>query len=108
MKAKFVCVRVDAKVKVHAAKILAKEELTLSDAIRIFLAEVVDQKKMPVKLQTTPRIVSGRTLQKIKQAQQARDHARSARGKRSRRFLISAKEAREARVEWPDADLDDS
>jgi addiction module RelB/DinJ family antitoxin len=107
MKAKLVCVRVDAKLKVRAAKILAKEELTLSDAIRIFLAEVVHQKNMPVELQAGPRIVSGRTLRKIKQAQQARDHARSSSGKRSRQLLISAKEAREARVEWPDADLDD-
>ena len=45
------------QIKIRAGKILAKVHLALSDAIRIFLAELVQQKKMPVQLKTAPRIV---------------------------------------------------
>src|ERR1700677_3899797 len=100
MKTKAVSARIDAALKARAGKILASEHLTLSDAIRIFLTEVVRQKKMPVELAAAPRIVSGRRLWVMKRAQQARDLARGRRRKSA--FLISPKEAREARVEWPD------
>jgi addiction module RelB/DinJ family antitoxin len=108
MKTQYVGARVDARLKTRAGKILAQKQLTLSDGIRIFLAEVVQQKQMPVQLETATRIVSGRTLWKIKGAQQARDLARVPRGRSTRsRFLISPREARKARLDWPDADLDD-
>lgn len=105
MKTKAVSARIDTTLKVRAGKILVREHLTMSDAIRIFLTEVVRQKKMPLELAAAPRIVSGRRLWAMKRAQQERDLARGRRGKSV--FLISPKEAREARIEWPDADLDD-
>lgn len=103
-----VTVRVDPRLKARAGKILAKEHLTLSVAIRTFLTEVARQKKMPIELATAPRVVSGRTLWKIKRAQQARDLARGARGKSSKgHVLISSRAARGARIQWPDVDLND-
>jgi len=107
MKTRFVCARVDAGLKIRAGKILAQEDLTLSEAIRTFLAEVVRQKRMPLQLAAAPRVVSGRKLWKMKRAQQARDRARAARGKLTKgHLLISPKQARETRVRWPDADLE--
>jgi addiction module RelB/DinJ family antitoxin len=101
MKTKAVSARINTALKARARKILAQEHLTLSDAIRILLIEVVRQKKMPIELAAAPRIVSGRRLWAMKRAQQARDLARGRRGKSA--FMISPKEAREALIEWPDS-----
>ena len=109
MKTKRVSVRIDEKTKSNAARVLRRQHLTLSEAIRHFLAEVVRLKKMPVDFEPTPRVVSGRTLWRMKRAAQARDHARAARGEFSKgqNLLISPKQARESRVRWPHARLDD-
>jgi hypothetical protein len=78
--------RLNPKAKAQTDKVLAKKKTSMSSA--------------PVK------VVSGRTLSRMKRAQQVRD--RKARGEASEdRFLISAKDARSARIEWPDVDLDD-
>ena len=66
----------------------------------------VSARKAPKPLAST-KVVTGRTLWKMKRAQQARDRARAARGEFSDSFLISPELAREAQVEWPDVDLDD-
>jgi addiction module RelB/DinJ family antitoxin len=109
MKPKRVSARIDKKTKSNAAKVLRRQHLTLSEAIRHFLAEVVRLQKMPVAFEPAPKIVSPRTLWRMKRASQARDRACAARGEFSKgqNLLISPKQARESRVRWPDARLDD-
>lgn len=110
MKHTYVRARVDARTKAKAAKALVRQSLTISEAIRHFLAEVVRQGKMPVQFENEPRVVSGRTLWRMKRASQARDRALAIamRGKPSKGqgMLISPKLARGARIRWPSARLD--
>ena len=66
----------------------------------------VSARKAPKPL-ASAKVVSGRTLWKMKRVQQARDRARAAPGEFTESFLISPELAREAQIEWPDVDLDD-
>lgn len=43
-------VRIDDKVKAEASEILAKFGLTISDAVRILLTRVIEEKSLPIGL----------------------------------------------------------
>ena len=109
MKNTYIRARVDAKTKAKASKVLAMQSLTISEAIRHFLAEVVRQRKMPLPFEKEVKVVSARTLWKMKRASQARDRALAMRGKTSKGdgLLISPKLVRGARIRWPSTRLDD-
>jgi addiction module RelB/DinJ family antitoxin len=96
MKNTYIRARVDAKTKAKAGKVLAMQSLTISEAIRHFLGEIARQKKMPLRFAKEPRVVSGRTLWRMKRASQARDRSLAVRRKfaRGQNTLISPKLAR--------------
>jgi hypothetical protein len=80
--------RLNPKAKVQTDKVLERNKTSISSA--------------------PENVVSGRILWRTKRAQQARDRNFAVRGEASEdRLLISPKDARSARIEWPDVDLDD-
>jgi hypothetical protein len=85
--------------------------LELSDAIRLFLRQVVVRGGIPfpVRNQRGVSVVAPVRLDAMKRAAQARDRALAARGELSdgRMFLIRPDQARAAKVKWPSASLCD-
>jgi DNA-damage-inducible protein J len=69
--------RIDAVLKAQAAQILAGCGLELSDAIRLFLQQVVLQEAIPFPIEAMRRVerLPAGELWAMKEAAQARDHA---------------------------------
>jgi DNA-damage-inducible protein J len=111
MKASVVRARIDSELKAQAAGVLAACGLELSDAIRLFLRQVVVRGGIPFSVRHAPgvRVVAPERLRAMKRAAQARDRALAARGERSdgQMFLIRPDQARAAKVKWPKTSLCD-
>lgn len=111
MKDRVVRARIEAGLKAQAAEVLALHGLELSDAIRLFLRQVVVHGGIPFPIRNPrgARIASASRLQRMKRVAQERDQELVARGKfaAGELFLIRPEQARAAKVEWPNAKLSD-
>jgi addiction module RelB/DinJ family antitoxin len=99
-----------AELKAQAAAVLAGSGLEMSDAIRLFLRQVVRAGGLPFPVKSgAAQRVSGKRLWQMKRASQARDRDLLARGALSAEdvMLIKPKALRGARIRWPTAKLSD-
>lgn len=112
MKDDVVRARIDRELKERAAAVLEANALGMSDAIRIFLQQVVRCDGLPFPVQSpSARVVSGKQLWAMKRSAQARDHALLERGGVSPEAMMLLRPHRleGAQIEWPadNALLDD-
>ena len=110
MKDAIVRARINVELKMQAAAVLKANDLELSDAIRLFLRQVVRRGGLPFAVRDPGvRVVSGKQLWAMKRKAQARDHALAARGDvpPEAMLLLRPKRLEGARIEWPDASLID-
>lgn len=111
MKESVVRARIDAELKAQAGDVLAACGLEFSDAIRLFLRQVVLRRGLPFPVRNPGgvSVVKPARFRAMKRAGQARDHAIAAREDLSagEMFLIRPNLARAAKVNWPAAGLDD-
>ena len=108
MKNAVVRARIDPELKSQAAAVLKAHDLELSDAIRLFLRQVVRRGGLPFAVRDpNVRTVSGKQLWAMKRKAQARDHASAARGNvpPEATLLLRPKRLKGARIEWPEASL---
>jgi DNA-damage-inducible protein J len=109
MKNAVVRARVDADLKARASAVLASCGLEVSDALRLFLKQVVAQNGIPFRIHA-PAVPepAGAELARLEQASQERDRRIAASDDVSggEMFLIRPEKARSARIRWPDADLE--
>jgi addiction module RelB/DinJ family antitoxin len=110
MKDAVVRARIDVELKAQAAAVLKANDLALSDAIRLFLRQVVRRGGLPFAVRDPGvRVVSGKQLWAMKRKAQARDHELAARGEvpPEAMLLLRPKRLQGAHIEWPDASLID-
>jgi addiction module RelB/DinJ family antitoxin len=102
MKQSVVRARIDNDLKAEASAILKSCGLGLSDAVRIFLGQVVKQGGLPFPVRAR-HVVSGDQLQRMKRASQQRDRKLAANGGVSagEMLLISPDRMRDAQIAWP-------
>lgn len=100
--------RIDADLKAQAARILSGCGLELSDAIRLFLQQVVLQEAIPFQIGALRRIerVPAGELWAMKEATHTRDHAPSHATRKDlsgeNRLLVRSELIRGAQVRrWP-------
>jgi len=111
MKEAVVRARIDVELKGQAAAVLKANDLELSDAIRLFLRQVVRHGGLPFAVRDPGvRVVSGKQMWAMKRKAQARDHALAARGEvlPEAMLLLRPRRLQGARIEWPDAPLIDA
>lgn len=109
MKTAIVRARIDAVLKKQATAVLEANALGMSDAIRIFLQQVVRRDGLPFAVRDPGvRAVSGKRLRAMKRASQARDRALAERGDvpPESMLLLRPERLRGARVEWPEEAAD--
>ena len=110
MKDAVVRARIDPELKAQAAAVLKANDLELSDAIRLFLRQVVRRGGLPFAVRDPAvRVVSGKHLWAMKRKAQARDHKLAARREVPPEAMLLLRPSRlqGALVEWPDAPLID-
>jgi DNA-damage-inducible protein J len=111
MKNHIVRARIEGNLKADAMQVLASHGLDLSDAIRLFLRQVVARGGIPfsIRNQNGVRTARATVFQQAKIASQERDRAEVASGKfaAGELFLIRPEDARAAKVEWPACKLSD-
>jgi len=102
MKQSVVRARIDYDLKAEASAVLESCGLGLSDAVRIFLAQVVKQGGLPFPVRAR-HVVSGNQLRKMKRASQQRDRKLAANEDVSagEMLLISPDRMRNAQIAWP-------
>lgn len=107
MKDAVVRARIGAELKADAARELAACGLELSDAIRLFLQQVVAHKGLPFEIRSVDREPSMSELQSMKRRSQERDHRISSAMDVSKgeMLLLRPKRLRGAKVRWPKASL---
>lgn len=107
MKDAVVRARIDANLKARASEVLASCGLEVSDALRLFLKQVVAQNGIPFPIQGAADDLSGAELAQLKRKSQERDRriAASEDVSGGEMFLIRPEQARAARIRWPDASL---
>jgi hypothetical protein len=84
----------------------SRNDLEISDAIRLFLLQVVRRGGLPFAMRDpTVRVVSGKHLWAMKRKAQVRDHELAARGEvpPAAMLLLRPERLQGALVEWPDA-----
>jgi addiction module RelB/DinJ family antitoxin len=94
--------RIDNDLKAEASAVLESCGLGLSDAVRIFLGQVVKQGGLPFPVRAR-HIVSGNQLWKMKHAAQQRDRKLAANENVSagEMLLVSPDRMRNAQIVWP-------
>lgn len=110
MKTQVIRARIEADLKAEAAAVLAANGLELSDAIRLFMRQVVRKGGLPFPVRNPGfREASGRQLWQMKRAAQERDRRLVAEGALSSEDLMLVKPAalRGARIRWPKTKLSD-
>jgi DNA-damage-inducible protein J len=107
MKNTVVRARIDSVLKADAVRVLAACGLEPSDAIRIFLQQVVAHQGIPFDIRSADREPSMAELQVMKRQSQARDHliAESVDVSKGQMLLLRPERLRGARVRWPKASL---
>ena len=108
MKDSVIRARVDSDLKAQASKVLASCGLQPSDAIRLFLQQVVAHGGLPFEIRGNGPAPSLAELREMKRESQARDRriAASEDVSGGEMFLIRPDQARGARVRWPRVRLD--
>ena len=107
MKNAVVRARIDSALKADAVRVLAACGLEPSDAIRLFLQQVVAHQGIPFDIRSAEREPSMAELQVLKRQSQARDHriARSADVAKGQMLLLRPQRLRGAKIRWPKASL---
>jgi DNA-damage-inducible protein J len=102
MKQSIVRARIDEDLKAEASAILDACGLGLSDAIRMFLGQVVKYDGLPFPVRGR-HVASAKQLWKMKHAAQQRDRALAANEDLSagEMLLISPHKMRNAQIVWP-------
>ena len=111
MKDSVVRARIDRALKSEAANVLKANDLELSDAIRLFLRQVVRSGGLPFPVRNVGvRAASGKQLWAMKHKAQARDHALAARGRipPESMLLLRPQRLEGAQLRWSDAPLSDN
>jgi addiction module RelB/DinJ family antitoxin len=80
MKGSVIRARVDDLLKAQASAVLASCGLEMSDALRLFLIQVVNQGGLPFPVRQVARHASTKKLKQMKRKLQARDRALVAQG----------------------------
>lgn len=107
MKDTIVRARIGAELKANAARELAACGLELSDAIRLFLQQVVAYRGLPFEIRSADRDPSMAELQSLKRQSQERDHriANAMDVSKGEMLLLRPERLRGAKVRWPKANL---
>lgn len=108
MKDTVVRARVDAELKARAVEALADNGLELSDAIRLFLVQVVRHRGLPFSVRDrSVKVASGKYLRAMKRKAQKQDHEIAARGEVPQEaFLLLRPENMEGmQLQWPSGSL---
>ncbi len=107
MKNAVVRARIDSELKANAARVLAECGLEPSDAIRLFLQQVVAHQGIPFDIRSIERAPSMAELQVLKRQSQKRDHriAKSVDVSKGQMLLLRPERLRGAKVRWPKASL---
>lgn len=107
MKNAVIRARIDAELKADALRVLASCGLEPSDAIRLFLQQVVAHQGIPFEIRSAERAPSMAELQGLKRQSQKRDQriARSVDVSKGQMLLLRPKRLRGAKVRWPKTSL---
>jgi len=107
MKDSVVRARIDSELKASAARVLAACGLEPSDAIRLFLQQVVAHQGIPFDIRSAEREPSIAELRALKRRSQERDHriANSVDVSQGQMLLLRPERLRGARVRWSKANL---
>jgi DNA-damage-inducible protein J len=107
MKNDVIRARIGSELKANAARVLAACGLEPSDAIRLFLQQVVAHQGLPFEIRAADSEPSLAQLQVLKRKSQERDHriARSADVSNGEMLLLKPERLRGAKVQWPKASL---
>jgi DNA-damage-inducible protein J len=108
MKNAVIRARIDSDLKAEAVRVLAECGLEPSDAIRMFLQQVVAHQGVPFEIRSAnKRAPSMADLQVLKRRSQERDHriAHSADVSKGQMLLLRPERLRGAKVRWPKASL---
>ncbi len=108
MKDSVIRARIDSNLKARASKVLASCGLEPSDAIRLFLQQVVAHQGIPFPIRgAAPEQAPAQALREMKRAAQERDReiAASEDVSRGEMFLVRPESARRAKIRWPKAKL---
>ncbi|MEX0735392.1 MAG: type II toxin-antitoxin system RelB/DinJ family antitoxin [Steroidobacteraceae bacterium] len=107
MKNAVIRARIDSELKANALRVLASCGLEPSDAIRLFLQQVVTHQGIPFDIRSAERALSMAELQVLKRQSQKRDRriARSIDVSKGQMLLLRPERLRGARVRWPKASL---
>ncbi|MGH8249970.1 MAG: type II toxin-antitoxin system RelB/DinJ family antitoxin [Steroidobacteraceae bacterium] len=107
MKNAVIRARIDSRLKANAVRVLAACGLEPSDAIRLFLQQVVAHQGIPFDIRSAERAPSMAELQVLKRQSQKRDHriARSIDVSKGQMLLLRPERLRGAKVRWPKASL---
>jgi DNA-damage-inducible protein J len=107
MKNAVIRARIDSELKANAVRVLAACGLEPSDAIRLFLQQVVAHQGIPFDIRSAEREPSMAALQILKRQSQARDHrlASSVDVSEGQMLLLRPERLRDAEVRWPKASL---
>jgi DNA-damage-inducible protein J len=107
MKNAVIRARIDSELKAHAVRVLAACGLEPSDAIRLFLQQVVAHQGIPFHIRSAKREPSMAELQVLKRQSQERDHriANSVDVSKGQMLLLRPERLRGAKVQWPEASL---
>jgi len=107
MKDAVVRARIDADLKANAARVLAACGLELSDAIRLYLQQVVAHQGIPFDIRSAEHEPSMAQLQVLKRQAQQRDNriASSVDVSKGQMLLLKPERVRGAKVRWPKASL---
>ncbi|MBS0374946.1 MAG: type II toxin-antitoxin system RelB/DinJ family antitoxin [Proteobacteria bacterium] len=99
--------RIDSELKEQAVSVLSACGLELSDAIRLFLRQVVAREGIPFMIGGSQADPSAARLAELKRESQARDRriAASQDVSGGEMFLIRPDDARRAKVRWPRGSL---
>jgi DNA-damage-inducible protein J len=110
MKDDIVRARVDAQLKAEASAVLDAIGLEMSDAIRLFLKQVVRRRGMPFPIRRPQvRVASPKHLWSMKRRSQKQDHAMMAKGDAPAEAMLFVRphHFEGARLEWPSVSLSD-
>lgn len=107
MKDAVVRARIDAELKANAARVLAACGLELSDAIRLYLQQVVAQRGIPFEVRGARSGAPMAEFQALKRRAQQRDRriAKSVDVSKGEMLLLRPERVRGAKVRWPKASL---
>ncbi len=107
MKNAVIRARIDSELKAKALQVLASCGIEASDAIRLFLQQVVAHQGIPFNICGAEPVPSMAELRAMKRQSQKRDRriARSADVSKGQMLLLRPKRLRGAKVRWPKASL---